>query len=87
MNSSNKNGAPNPDLAADRQFLLQMPISQAPGFAISDIASGRIEITQPFRHEDQAGGRMSDPKTIDQTVRGDRALLRPDVRQRCSAFR
>jgi hypothetical protein len=67
MNTSNKNGAPNPYFAAaTRQFLMEMPISQTLGFAITDIAPGRFEITQPFRHEDQAGGRMSDPKTIDQ---------------------
>ena len=43
---------PNPNFAeTTRQFLMAMPISQHYGFDITDVAPGRFEITQPFRHE------------------------------------
>jgi uncharacterized protein (TIGR00369 family) len=34
-----------------KQFLMAMPIAQHLGFAITDVALGRFEITQPFRRE------------------------------------
>lgn len=43
---------PNPDFAeATRRFLMDMPISRHFGFAVTDVAPGRFEITQPFRAE------------------------------------
>jgi uncharacterized protein (TIGR00369 family) len=43
---------PNPDFVeTTKRFLLAMPISQHFGFAITDVAPGRFEITQPFRRE------------------------------------
>src|SRR5258708_31539280 len=43
---------PNPDFAeTTRRFLMEMPIAQHFGFAITDVAPGLFEITQPFRKE------------------------------------
>jgi uncharacterized protein (TIGR00369 family) len=43
---------PNPDFAETvKRFLMEMPIAQHFGFAITDIGPGLFEITQPFRKE------------------------------------
>jgi uncharacterized protein (TIGR00369 family) len=43
---------PNPDFAeTTRQFLMEMPIARYFGFAVTDVAPGLFEITQPFRDE------------------------------------
>jgi uncharacterized protein (TIGR00369 family) len=43
---------PNPNfMEATTRFLMMMPISQYFGFAVTDVAPGRFEITQPFRTE------------------------------------
>src|SRR3954451_3597854 len=42
----------NPDFVqGTKRFLTAMPIAQHMGFDITDVAPGRFEITQPFRHE------------------------------------
>ena len=44
--------ARNPDFAETvKRFLMEMPIAQHFGFAITDIGPGLFEITQPFRKE------------------------------------
>src|SRR3954454_19206665 len=43
---------PNPDFAETvKRFLMEMPIAQHFGFAITGIGPGLFEITQPFRKE------------------------------------
>ena len=43
---------PNPDFAeTTRRFLTEMPISKHFGFAVTGVAPGLFEITQPFRKE------------------------------------
>src|SRR5882757_4656610 len=43
---------PNPDFAETaKRFLLEMPIAQHFGFAITGVGPGLFEITQPFREE------------------------------------
>jgi uncharacterized protein (TIGR00369 family) len=43
---------PNPDFAETaKRFLMEMPIAQHFGFAITRIGPGLFEITQPFRKE------------------------------------
>src|SRR5436305_11466271 len=43
---------PNPDFAETvKRFLMEMPIAQHFGLAITDIGPGLFEITQPFRKE------------------------------------
>ncbi|MEA2919210.1 MAG: hypothetical protein QOJ15_11291 [Bradyrhizobium sp.] len=43
---------PNPDFAeTTKRFLMEMPIAQHFGFAVTDVGPGLFEITQPFRKE------------------------------------